>query len=213
MVEHLLAALAGLQIDNCEIHLNGAEVPGLDGSSAPFVETLAKTQIVRQDAPRPVLRIQERIRLEAGASWIEARPLAEPITRIRYCLDYPNAPAIGSQQFAVDLNPFSFAAELAQARTFLLESEAQQLQQQGLGHRVSYSDVLVFAEHGPIQNNLRFPNECVRHKMLDIVGDFALAGCDWVGEIAANRSGHELNAQMLSLIEQQNNRLCHRHSA
>jgi UDP-3-O-acyl N-acetylglucosamine deacetylase len=213
MVEHLLAALAGLQIDNCEIHLNGAEIPGLDGSSAPFLRTLAGAKIVRQQAMRPVICIKEPIRLEQGESWIEARPISAPITRIHYTLDYPTAPAIGCQQLSIDVNPQSFATELASARTFLLESEAAELQQQGLGHRVSYSDVLVFDVRGPIQNELRFSDECVRHKMLDIVGDFALFGCDWIGEVSANRSGHELNAQMVALIEQQNHNLCHRYSA
>jgi UDP-3-O-[3-hydroxymyristoyl] N-acetylglucosamine deacetylase len=213
MVEHLMAALAGLQIDNCEIHLDGAEIPGLDGSSAPFVAALLQTQRVPQATLRAVLTIEAPIRLESGESWIEARPTNVPVTRVNYYLDYPNAPAIGSQQFSLEISPSSFTRELAPARTFLLDSEAAQLQQQGLGQRVSFSDVLVFNEQGPIRNELRYTDECVRHKMLDIVGDFALSGRDWIGEISASRSGHELNAQMIALIEQQNHNLRQLHSA
>ncbi len=204
MVEHLLAALAGLQIDNCEIRIDGPEVPGLDGSSAPFVEALLRTETVLQAEPRRTLEVFEPVRIESGESWIEARPHRDSAFRINYLLDYPQSRAIGSQKFSIDLNPAAFVSELASARTFLLESEARLLLEKGLGHRVSFSDVLVFGDDGPIDNQLRFPDECARHKALDIVGDFALAGCDWIGEITASRTGHQLNAELIHAIEQQN---------
>jgi UDP-3-O-[3-hydroxymyristoyl] N-acetylglucosamine deacetylase len=213
MVEHLLAALAGLQIDNCEVHLDSAEVPGLDGSSNPFVEALRSADIVRLPAVRSVMIVREPVRIQAGDSWIEAKPLFSRQFRINYHLHYPMAPAIGQQAFSVDVTPQSFVDELAPARTFLLESEANQLQAQGLGQRVSFTDVLVFDSDGPIKNALRYSNECVRHKMLDIVGDFALSGRDWIGEITAFRTGHELNAQLVSVIAKQNRNLENRYSA
>jgi UDP-3-O-acyl N-acetylglucosamine deacetylase len=213
MVEHLLAALTGLQIDNCEVAIDAPEVPGLDGSSSPFVETLRNTNIVRLSAVKPVMVVREPVRVQRNETWIEAKPLKSPHFKINYLLDYPKAPSIGRQNFSVVVNPQSFVDELAPARTFLLQSEAAQLQQEGLGHRVAYSDVLVFDEQGPIQNTLRFANECVRHKMLDIVGDFALTGRDWIGEITASRSGHELNAHLASLIAKQNRNLENRYSA
>lgn len=213
MVEHLLAALSGLQIDNCEVHIDSAEVPGLDGSSNSFVEALRDTDIVRLPAVKSVMLIRESVRIQAEDSWIEARPSTSGQFRINYHLDYPMAPAIGRQDFSLQVTPQSFVDELAPARTFLLETEAAQLQLQGLGQRVTYSDVLVFDSNGPIQNTLRYSNECVRHKMLDIIGDFALSGRDWIGEITASRTGHELNAQLVSLIAKQNRNLENRYYA
>jgi UDP-3-O-[3-hydroxymyristoyl] N-acetylglucosamine deacetylase len=101
------------------------------------------------------------------------------------------------------LTPDSFRCELAPARTFLLQHEAEWLLQQGLGARVTCGDLLVFGEHGPLDNPLRFDDECVRHKTLDLVGDLALAGCDIRGQITAYRSGHRLNAELVRLLLRQ----------
>ena len=119
---------------------------------------------------------------------------------IKYRLDYSEHASIGRQTLELAVTPASFAEELAAARTFLLEDEAKWLQQQGLGGRVTYQDVLVIGEQGPIDNEFRFEDECVRHKALDLVGDMALAGCDLVGRIVAHRSGHRLNADMVSAL-------------
>jgi len=212
MVEHVLAALAGLQIDNCEIWIDGPEVPGLDGSCQPFVEALAQAGVVEQEGWRMVLNVLKPLRVEAGGGWIEAKPAVKQEFRLCYQLNYAIG-AIGSQAFALDINPQSFTSDIAAARTFLLESEASQLQQQGLGKRVTYQDVLVFNEVGAIGNQLRFPDECARHKVLDMVGDFALLGTDLVGEFTASRSGHELNSQMVAALETQNNLSRNRQSA
>lgn len=212
MVEHVLAALAGLQIDNCELHVSGAEMPGLDGSSQPFVNALQLVDRVEQRALRPILEVTEPVRVESGDAWIEAKPAEQPTLRLNYQLNYPGVPTIGSQSFSIELNRLNrlhetnrqtFAEQLAPARTFLLATEAAQLQHQGLGDRVSYRDVLVFGDQGPIQNRLRFPDECARHKTLDMIGDFALAGHDLIGNFTAVKSGHLLNAQMVSALLQQ----------
>lgn len=202
MVEHVLAALAGLQIDNCEIWIDGSEIPGLDGSCQPFVGALLAAKIVQQNSWRPILNVLQPVRIEAGDCWIEAIPADQSRCRLQYHLDYATA-AIGSQSYTSDLTPRAFIEEVAAARTFLLESEASNLQQQGLGERVTYQDVLVFNEQGAIGNQLRYPDECARHKVLDMVGDFALAGKDLVGEFKASRSGHELNSQLLAALEMQ----------
>ena len=199
MVEHALAACAGLQVDNCEIWVNEPELPGCDGSSWDFTKALDSAGIVSQASRREQAVITETVRVGDDSSWIEAQPARESLLSIRYTLDYGNH-AIGHQEFELVVTPSSFRQELAEARTFLLKSEADWLTNRGLGTRVTTDDVLVFDDDGPIENQLRFENECVRHKMLDVVGDLALAGCDIVGRVVAHRSGHQLNAALVSLV-------------
>ncbi len=195
MVEHGLAALAGLQIDNCELVVFGSELPGGDGSSQPAVEALLSAGIEVQDAERKCLRLERVIRVGDDQAWIEARPSTTVGCRIRYELDYGEGP-IGKQSVEVKLTPESFCQELAAARTFLLAHEVDMMRRQGVGANTTYQDLLVFAENGPIGNRLRFSNECARHKALDVVGDLAIIGCDLNADIVAYRSGHVLNAQL-----------------
>jgi UDP-3-O-acyl N-acetylglucosamine deacetylase len=201
MVEHALAACAGLEIDNCEIHVDQAEMPGCDGSSQPFVDALLEAGIESQDAARHHVVIDDVFRVGDEEAWVEARPPDHHGVSLLYRLEYKE-PAIGIQQIDLDLSPDVFQSELAPARTFLLEEEAEWMRSQGLGQRVSYADVLVFNEHGPIHNQLRFPDECVRHKALDLVGDLALAGCDFIGRFVAFRSGHRLHAELVQTLVQ-----------
>jgi UDP-3-O-acyl N-acetylglucosamine deacetylase len=200
MVEHILAALAGLQIDNCEILVNQPEMPGCDGSSQPFVEALDRAGLVEQKAPRDQLIIRDVARVGDENNWIEARPATAPGLSVRYRLDYGLGNAIGRQTLSVRLTPQSFREEIAPCRTFLLKQEADWLIAQGLGSRASRKDLLIFDEHGPIENALRFSDECVRHKILDVVGDFALSGCDVIGQIVAHKSGHRLNAELVRVL-------------
>jgi UDP-3-O-acyl N-acetylglucosamine deacetylase len=197
MVEHVLASLAGLHIDNCEVWVDGAEMPGLDGSSLPFVEALTSTARVAQAALRECLVVTRPVRVGNDECWVEAHPDPRGGLTLQYRLDYgPHGP-IGQQQIDVSLSPHTFCTELAAARTFLLHEEALWLRQRGLGARVTCSDLLVFDADGVVGNTLRFDNECVRHKTLDLVGDLALAGCDLRGRIVACRSGHRLNAALV----------------
>jgi len=200
MIEHIMAALAGLHVDNCEIWVDQPEMPGCDGSSLPFVKALHTAGIVEQDAPRPIYRIREVIRLGNEESWIEARPCLSGKTILRYELDYGSGNSIGRQSLEISLSPKYFHLNLAPSRTFMLESEAIALQARGLGQRATCKDLLVFDHRGPIDNQLRFPDECVRHKLVDMVGDLALAGCDLVGRFLAYRSGHRLNAELVRAI-------------
>ena len=197
MVEHIMAALYGLQIDNCEIWVDRAEMPGCDGSSIAFVEAIQEAGIECQDETRPRLVIEQNIRVGDEDCWIQAEPNPEGTFQIHFALDYPNHPVIGKQDVTLDVTPESFCSDLASARTFILKHEADYLHRQGLGRRATYRDLIVFDENGPVDNSLRFENECARHKALDVVGDFALAPFDIVGKFTANRSGHKLNAEMV----------------
>lgn len=200
MVEHVLAALAGLQIDNCEVSVDRPEMPGCDGSSEPFASALLAAGIVPQDWPVRQLVVPEVTRVGDDESWVEARPANREGLSIQYRLDYGAGSVIGKQTLEMCITPETFRRELAAARTFLLHSEAEWLRSRGLGSRVTARDVLVFGEQGPIDNQLRFQDECVRHKALDLVGDLALAGCELVGQIVAFRSGHRLNAELVRVL-------------
>ena len=200
MVEHVLAALYGLAIDNCEVGVDAPELPGLDGSCLPLVEAIAAAGAIRQKAPRRRLVVTDVTRVGNDDAWVEARPSKTDGLTVEYKLDYgPNNP-IGRQAIELAVTPQSFQAELASARTFLMEEEAHWLRDRGLGTRATSQDLLVFGPDGPIDNPLRFENECVRHKALDLVGDLALAGCDLVGHFIAHKSGHRLNAELVRVL-------------
>jgi UDP-3-O-acyl N-acetylglucosamine deacetylase len=200
MVEHIMASLCGLGIDNCEVWVNQPEMPGCDGSAEPFVRALDSVGTVRQGEPRPVRVVRQFLRLGDERAWVEARPPLAEATVLKYHLDYgPEAP-IGRQSCELSLTPDVFRRELAPCRTFMLQAEADWLLSQGLGLRASCRDLLVFGENGPIENQLRFPDECVRHKLLDLMGDLALAGCQLVGRFSAYRSGHRLNAELVQQL-------------
>ena len=202
MVEHIMAALTGLQIDNCEVWVNQAEMPGCDGSSALFVEALLEAERCEQHAIQPYMIVDSIIRVGDESCWIQCEPAHSHGLDLTYKLDYWQ-PSIGTQEFSLMINPSNFLNELASARTFVLESEANLMRSQGLGQHVGYDEILVFGEDGPIQNRLRFNNECARHKMLDVVGDLALTGIDIHGKLTAFKSGHRLNAMMANaLIDQ-----------
>ncbi len=211
MIEHVMAALCGLQIDNCEVWVNEAEMPGCDGSSLPFVTVLETAGTVEQPALRPRLVVQNVTRLGTDDSWVEARPSATGGLSVKFRLDYGSGNAIGRQTLQLLVTPESFRRELASSRTFVLEEEAQWLVARGLGQRATYQNVLVFDKDGPLENELRFRDECVRHKALDLVGDLALAGCDLVGHFIAHRSGHRLNAELVRALLNEEEMIQSRH--
>jgi UDP-3-O-[3-hydroxymyristoyl] N-acetylglucosamine deacetylase len=200
MVEHVLAALYGLAVDNCEIWLDSAELPGLDGSSQPVVAAIIAAGVVEQPAKRHRLVVNDVTRVGDDEIWVEARPAKQGGLTIKYRLDYGSNGPIGRQTIEIKLTPRVFREELASARTFILEEEAEWLKQRGLGSRVTNKDLLVFNAEGPIDNELRMENECVRHKALDLVGDLALAGCELVGHFIAYKSGHRLNAELVKIL-------------
>ena len=201
MVEHVLAALSGVGITNCEIRVNQSEMPGCDGSAKAFVEAIDRAGIELQNELQPRLIVREPIRVGDDEHWIEARPSHDDSTSFRYRLDYTDSSlAIGRQTVEFLIDPTVFRREIACCRTFMLEQEAQWLLSQGMGTRVSPQDVLVFDQDGPKENTLLFQDECARHKVLDMIGDFALAGCRIVGKVIAHRTGHRLNAEFVRAL-------------
>ncbi|REK12432.1 MAG: UDP-3-O-[3-hydroxymyristoyl] N-acetylglucosamine deacetylase [Planctomycetota bacterium] len=200
MVEHVMAALAGMQIDNCEVWVDEAEMPGCDGSSLPFVQALREAGAVDQDALRARLIVRNVTRLGTDDAWVEARPNNHSGLSVKFRLDYGSGNAIGRQTLQLAVSPDSFERELAPSRTFVLAAEADWLISRGLGRRATYQNVLVFDNDGPVENTLRYRDECVRHKALDLVGDLALAGCDLHGHFIAHRSGHRLNAELVRAL-------------
>jgi len=209
LVEHVLAALAGLRIDNCIIELNAPEPPGLDGSARGFVDALQTAGAVLQNAEREVCLVEDSIVVRQKGATLAIHPLDE--LKVSYILNYaadtpmspmsPIAP-ICWQMHTQIVTPESFQNQLASCRTFLLESEAIELRRQGLGSRTGPADLLVFGPRGPIDNTLRFANEPARHKCLDIIGDLALLGHDVRGHIVAYRSGHPLNVELVRTLSQ-----------
>lgn len=203
LVEHCLAALAGLRIDNCYIELDAPEPPGLDGSALGFVAALNGAGAIVQPARREVWAADRPVSVSAGGATLTLYP-PEPgegaDLQISYVLDYGIGSPLGRQAHTQISTPDRFARDLARCRTFLLESEATEFQKQGLGSRLSHADLLVFGSRGPIRNSLRFANEPARHKVLDIVGDLSLLGADLCGHVVAYRSGHPLNVRLVRTL-------------
>jgi len=200
LVEHVMAALSGLQIDNCQVWVDAPELPGMDGSAAAFVDAIDRAGIVRQSPPVRHWTVRSAIRWSEGDAWIEASPAGEHALTVEYHLDYGSVGGIGRQSLRLRITPETFRRELASCRTFMLKEEADWMRHQGLGRRVRYRDLLVFDANGPIGNPLRFEDECVRHKMLDLIGDLALLGRPLSGRAVAHRSGHRLNAAFVRAL-------------
>lgn len=196
LVEHVLAALSGLQIDNCLIDLNGPEPPGLDGSAQGFVDALLHAEIQPQDAERSIWTPSEPICLRAGGARIELHPAEGVELTMSYLLDYGPFSPIVPQIHTLTLTPERFRAQLAGCRTFLLAEEAVQLRAAGIGQHLTTRELLVFGEQGPLDNSLRFADEPARHKILDMVGDLSLTGLNLAGHVVAYRSGHPLNVAL-----------------
>ncbi len=200
LVEHLMAALFALEIDNCVVEVDGEELPGLDGSSLGFVEALRKSGLIVQASPRRRLVIEDTVRVGDGAGWIEASPSRTGKTCFEYQLSFDGPSPIPSQVYRVELTPRRFTREIAPARTFVTEDQAAQIRASGVAAHVTNQDLLVIGEAGPIDNQYRFTNECARHKTLDLIGDLALAGVDLVGNFVSFRGGHNLNGRMATLL-------------
>lgn len=199
-VEHLLAALSGMGIDNMAVELNGTELPGLDGSSLEYVKLLQDAGSQELEAARTCVTIRDSIVVEEHGASLVVMPWPE--LKISYTLDY-NHPLLKSQFFEITVNSQSFQKELAGARTFCLEEEAAYLQSQGLGLGANYNNTLVVGKEGVIKNKVRFPDEFVRHKILDLLGDLYLLGRPVKGHIIAIKSGHFLNLKLIKRIVEQ----------
>jgi len=195
-VEHLLAALRAFEIDNVLIEISGPEVPILDGSAAAFVTQLALAQkeghISTLDAVKPIYRLSYPIYWSRGDVHLIALPSEE--YRISYTIDYPHFSLIGSQYFSLVLNEHTFTKEIASCRTFCLYEEVAPMIEKGWLKEVSLENGIVINEKGVMNpEGLRFANELVRHKILDLIGDLALTGIYINAHIIAIKSGHAAN--------------------
>ena len=199
-IEHLLAACHGLGVDDLVVEMDGVEVPGMDGSALPFVELLRRAGVV--EIPGSVrrelaLRQAEGVVEPGSEATVSAVPWERGL-RISYTLDYGPKSPFAAQHVSVDFGEDAFVREVAPARTFVLEAEAQALLARGLGKGATYQNTLVVGADGlPAQNRLRFPDEYARHKVLDLCGDLFLAGADLRAQVAAVRSGHSGNGLLV----------------
>lgn len=199
-VEHCMAALAGLGVVNATVKVRSeqsGELPMADGSSQPFVDALLDAGLVDQSAEVALLEIKRPIHVE-GKDGASISALPGPKDHLEIIFEFEAPPPVGRQVLAFHLNPFTrssdnFTELLAPARTFIFENEARALAEKGVGAHLSPKEVLVIGIDGPIENQFRFADECVRHKVLDLIGDLGLVGRPIVGRIVAHKSGHELN--------------------
>ncbi len=198
-VEHLMSALAGSGIDNVEIGISGTEVPILDGSAVEFVTAFKSAGTVEQDQPVGAIRVLAPVRVENGAAWAEFVP--HDRQRFEIEIDFPS-PAIGRQQIAFDLEPDTYASEVAPARTFGFMRDVERLWAAGLALGSSLENSVVIGEDDRVVNpdGLRFADEFVRHKALDAVGDLAIGGVAIIGCYRSFRGGHKLNAAALAAL-------------
>ena len=196
-IEHCLAAISALEIDNLIVEVDGSEMPAPDCSSVEYFRVLKRTGLVEQSRKQKEFVISEPIGITAGDACVYALPYAEDGLSITYDLDYGGHTGIGRQIFGCRVTPDGFEKHLAPARTFLLEAEAKQFQARGMGTHLGPRDILVINSDGPIRNSFRFPNECVRHKIVDLIGDLALVGRAVKGRVVAYKSGHSLNQQLV----------------
>jgi UDP-3-O-acyl N-acetylglucosamine deacetylase len=196
-VEHLLAALVSVPIDNVLVELDGPELPGLDGSALPWVLALRAAGDVAQSTPRRSLRLARRVSVETGGATLVAEPLDRPALELHYTLDY-TAHGLPLQRVSASFPGTDFAAELAPARTFVLAAEAAALQAAGLGRGATAENTVVLEPGGrPASGSLRFPDEPARHKMLDLLGDLALLGADLQARVTAVKSGHRAHHELV----------------
>lgn len=196
MVEHVMAALYGMHIDNCMVESDACEMPGLDGSAGAITLALDQAGVSRQAVPAKVLVLEDALQIGDPRCGVIARPSNDSGLTLAYHLDYGPASPIPSSTSMAKLTPTEFLHHIAPARTFLTESDAKELQRMGVAQHVTHRDLLVFGPNGPIDNSLHFPDECSRHKLLDLIGDLALCGVRVLGTIIAHRSGHNLNGRM-----------------
>ncbi len=195
-VEHLMAALSGMGVDNLIIEIDGGEVPILDGSSANFVEAIDRVGMATQDVKRRYIRILKPVRIESGASWAEFRPYGG--TRFEVEIDF-ESPAIGRQSYAADITPDVFRRDISRARTFGFMKDVERLWAAGYALGSSLENSVVIGDDSRIVNmeGLRYKDEFVRHKLLDAMGDLSLAGARFIGCFRSYRGGHRLNAASL----------------
>jgi UDP-3-O-[3-hydroxymyristoyl] N-acetylglucosamine deacetylase len=195
--EHLLSAFIGTGIDNAIVELDNLELPILDGSAQPFVEMIHRSGIRKQRKLRTYMRVRREIELREGNKFIAIYP-AEAYS-VEYTINFPHK-LIGRETFRVDLSDGNFLREIAPARTFGFLHEAEAMRQQGLIRGASTENAIVLTPEGLMNPPLRYADEFVRHKVLDLIGDLALVGKQILGTIVADRAGHAMHAALVSRL-------------
>lgn len=197
-VEHLLAAFAGLNIDNAFVEIDEEEVPIMDGSAGPFIRLIADAGVQTQEKLQAVIKIIKPVFVREGNKQIAIWPADAPI--VSYFIDFKH-PLLKEQSFQYLPSEEKFLREVADARTFGFLSDVKTLQANGLAKGASLDNAVALAEDSVLnKEGLRYKDEFVRHKILDLIGDFSLAGMPIIGHIVAHKSGHALNAQMVSKL-------------
>jgi UDP-3-O-[3-hydroxymyristoyl] N-acetylglucosamine deacetylase len=195
--EHLLSAFIGLGIDNAIVELDNLELPILDGSAKPFVEMILKAGLRKQRRPRTYLRIRRELELREGNKFIAIYP-AEGY-RVSYSINFPH-PLIGQETLETDLTNDDYVTSIAPARTFGSRQDESTMRNMGLIRGASRENCIVLTREGLENPPLRFANEFVRHKVLDLIGDLALIGHHILGRVVADRAGHAMHTALVSRI-------------
>ncbi|MEE8395486.1 MAG: UDP-3-O-acyl-N-acetylglucosamine deacetylase [bacterium] len=201
-VEHLLAALAGLEVDNAVILTHGEEIPAMDGSAQPFVARILEVGQQMQAAPRRFLKILRPVEVTDGDKFARLAPSKVPV--FSATVEFPH-PVVGTQSFKVEVTPEAFVGELAAARTFGFEEELQALHARGLALGAGLQNAVGLGRDGTVLNEdgLRYPDEFVRHKILDAIGDMSLTGFPILAEYQGYKSGHTLHLKLLQALADQ----------
>jgi len=197
-IEHVLAALAGLNIDNAYVELDAGEAPVMDGCAAHFVRLIRSAGIVPQSKRQPYLKITRPLEVMDGTRRIRIEPSST--TKITYSIHY-NHPMIQTQTYFYEHSAHAFEREIAEARTFGFLQEVEALWARGLGQGGNLENTIVLSQDGILnESGLRFANEFVRHKILDLIGDFSLLGVPFIGHLIAERSGHAIHTRLVQQV-------------
>jgi UDP-3-O-[3-hydroxymyristoyl] N-acetylglucosamine deacetylase len=198
-VEHVLAALRGMGVDNATIEVDGPEAPIMDGSAAAFVTAIEQAGIVSQSAPRRFIQVMRPVQVAMGDSFGELRPYASGF-RAEVEIDFAN-PVIGRQKYALELSAEGFRREICRARTFGCMNDVARLWSAGFALGASFENSVVFDDERLLNpEGLRYTDECARHKVLDVIGDLALAGLPMLGAYRSVRGGHKMNHAVLTAL-------------
>ena len=197
-IEHVLAALAGLDIDNVYVEVDAGEAPVMDGSAAHFVRLIRSAGILPQNRRQPYLKITRPLEVVDGDGLVRIEP--STTTKITYSIHY-NHPLIQTQTYVYEHSAHAFEREIADARTFGFLQEVEALWARGLGQGGNLDNTIVLSQDGILnESGLRFANEFVRHKILDLIGDFSLLGVPFIGHLIADRSGHAIHTRLVQQI-------------
>ena len=197
-IEHLMAAFAGMGLDNVLVELDGEEVPVMDGSAAPFVELIRRADLRRQMAPRTYLKVKERLVVEDERRSIQIVPSER--LQVIYTMRFDH-PLLGEQSVAFDLSRETFVREIASCRTYGFVKDVEELRGRNLALGGSFDNAVVIGEAGVLNGDLRFRDELVRHKVLDLLGDLYLLGRPVVGTVIAHNAGHLLHTRLVQEIQ------------